>query len=690
MTGRVQKRQHLTSIYDSPSPQPSNPRSCVSCHRRKVRCDRYVPCKNCVKAGWTCTYPSIQRGRSEKAPSLQDVTDRLERVESLLLKHLEKQSTYDQRDAGAGGTLLKAPDLQSMAKEQPGRPWEVLLRDGERDQYVNNSNLHDLLPDKDHMKPPVSFASGGVTASSLGTFNLNIGVASPGKFDFSSDASEFHPNPQLALNLWATYVRKVDPVLKILHIPTSQSVVIGIILKPTSANPSQVALVFAIYFASVTSLDDIEAASILPESKNTLLDRFKAGLNQALMQADFLNKPELLSLQALAIFLTCLRVHDAGRGVWILNGIAIRLAQSIGLHRDGRSLNLSVFESELRLRLWWHFCLLDSRSPEDHGFELTVDILNQGPRLPLNVNDDQLCPSMTAMPRESETWTEMTFSLSQIQGARLLHPILGTREESSAETLAAKRRTIEDHTKWTRQKYLLDDNASDPLHASASHHYSTACAKMEFILQLREEIYFHRQESSSGRSDNEIRPSFKTACHVLERSKVLLNGQISKQFAWLFKTYTQWYALAYTLRCLTVWPCVPEAEQTWNTINEIFASVPQFRSHSDPLSGDTGNSSIWRCLMLLRAQALRARTESHPDPTSGLHQEDINATAMPQQTQEFAAFSRESSMTEEVVIGQTLGTITDWGQCILPADYSTPFLPEWDAVINGNFYSGIP
>lgn len=149
----------------------------------------------------------------------------------------------------------------------------------------------------------MSSDSGDARAPFLGTFNLNIGVASPANFDFSSEASQFHPNSQLALNLWATYVRKVDPVLKILHIPTSQSGVIGTILDPGSANPSQTALAFAIYFAAVTSLDDLETSNILPENKITLLDRYKAGLNQALMQADFLSKPELLSLQALAIFL---------------------------------------------------------------------------------------------------------------------------------------------------------------------------------------------------------------------------------------------------------------------------------------------------------------------------------------------------------------------------------------------------
>lgn len=147
MTGKVQKPRHRSSTRETSPAQPLQPRSCVSCNRRKVRCDRSVPCRNCAKAGWTCEYPSPQQGRSEKAPSLQDVTDRLERVETLLLKQLEKQSPDDQLHTGAGNTLPEAPDLRPATKKDSGRPWEVLLRDGERVQYVNNSNLHDLLPD---------------------------------------------------------------------------------------------------------------------------------------------------------------------------------------------------------------------------------------------------------------------------------------------------------------------------------------------------------------------------------------------------------------------------------------------------------------------------------------------------------------------------------------------------------------
>jgi hypothetical protein len=100
------------------------------------------------------------------------------------------------------------------------------------------------------------------------------------------------------------YVKSVDPVLKILHIPTVQSTVIATIVDPRSARSSTVALTFAIYFAAVTVLchdsnnDPIE----LPCEQMTLLKRYKMSLDRLLMVPELMNQPEMTALQALAIY----------------------------------------------------------------------------------------------------------------------------------------------------------------------------------------------------------------------------------------------------------------------------------------------------------------------------------------------------------------------------------------------------
>lgn len=115
----------------------------------------------------------------------------------------------------------------------------------------------------------------------------------------ASDVLEFYPDTKLALQLWNVYVKSVDPVLKILHVPTVQSTVISAILEPRSAPSSTVALAFAIYFAAVTAIchhnnnDPID----LHYDKTMLLKRFKISFDRLLLVTDLMNQPEMTALQ---------------------------------------------------------------------------------------------------------------------------------------------------------------------------------------------------------------------------------------------------------------------------------------------------------------------------------------------------------------------------------------------------------
>ncbi|CRK13387.1 hypothetical protein BN1708_010785, partial [Verticillium longisporum] len=98
-------------------------------------------------------------------------------------------------------------------------------------------------------------------------------------------------------------------------------------------------------------------------------------------------------------------------------GLVIRAAQSIGLHRDGKMLGLSPFESEIRRRLWWYIVCRDGRAAEDYGLEnmrrMTPGCA-AGIDMPLNVHDSDLYPEMDELPPNRPGWTSMTLSLIAI------------------------------------------------------------------------------------------------------------------------------------------------------------------------------------------------------------------------------------------------------------------------------------
>ena len=65
------------------------------------------------------------------------------------------------------------------------------------------------------------------------------------------------------------------------------------------------ALMFAMYFAAITSLTPQECMTEFGEQKTELLARYRYGTEQALVQADILNSMEMVTLQALVIYLVC-------------------------------------------------------------------------------------------------------------------------------------------------------------------------------------------------------------------------------------------------------------------------------------------------------------------------------------------------------------------------------------------------
>ena len=117
--------------------------------------------------------------------------------------------------------------------------------------------------------------------------------------------SSLHPTQAIAVKLWNIYIDNVESCagLKLLHIPTDQLRVYSLIDNPSGAPLDNLALVFAVYYASTIFLDDSQAQLTLGEDKLSCLLRFKTGLEQALAHGNFLDYPTLTGLLALAIYL---------------------------------------------------------------------------------------------------------------------------------------------------------------------------------------------------------------------------------------------------------------------------------------------------------------------------------------------------------------------------------------------------
>lgn len=85
---RSPNRIHKANASTSLSPISNtglNPRSCVTCRRRKVKCDKKPKCTNCVKGNIECTYPSPGRApRKPRKPQDSELLERLRKLEGVV------------------------------------------------------------------------------------------------------------------------------------------------------------------------------------------------------------------------------------------------------------------------------------------------------------------------------------------------------------------------------------------------------------------------------------------------------------------------------------------------------------------------------------------------------------------------------------------------------------------------------
>jgi len=278
--------------------------------------------------------------------------------------------------------------------------------------------------------------------------------------------------------------------------------------------------------------------------KDYLLKQYRFAVEQALARAGFLNTKEIVTVQAFVLFLICVRRHDDTRFVWSLTGLAIRIAQSLGLHRDGSKFYLSPFDTEMRRRLWWQVCILDVRASEDHGSDPSLIEQSFDTKPPLNINDSDMDPTMTDPPTPREGVSEMTFCLIRYEICTLVRKLSYTPPGEGPYNTAAREWTLEDKEqliKETAEKlentYLQHCQDAGPLYWVAATVARLVTAKMSLIV-YHPLIRPGKPESLSQDVRDRL---FMASIEIIEYTRVLESEASTHQWGWLFQTYIQWH-----------------------------------------------------------------------------------------------------------------------------------------------------
>ncbi|KAI1479184.1 fungal-specific transcription factor domain-containing protein [Daldinia eschscholtzii] len=633
----------------APRPQ-SKPLSCTNCRARKLKCSRENPCVHCTRSGAECIFPTRKRMRKPRTNKNSELLQRLSRLESIVgkvsaaglggvnLAELVQDASAGPSTAKPGsGAAVKSPAVSGTEDD-----WKKALRDSKASRYLSGEFWSSLCLEVEGLRQALESSTEsenevpqGDTPESVANDNSSSSASalSPGMLlgnspRISYDSLE-HPSPQHILLFTNIFFTNVDMILKILHRPTIREDLYSLAHSPETARaqltPEKEALFFSIYYAAVASISASECLVQLGRRREELLQLYASAVEYLLVRADYLNSTSLETLQALTLYVACVRCTPEGsRTSWALVSLPIRLAQALDLHHESSNAHLSPFQAEMRRRLWWQLIVLDIRASEDRGTNTIVARDSYDTRLPLNINDDDFGPESLSPLVERQGPSDMTFYLCTARCSGLFLAVEHAQDAPGIEDSGPPSKGVEETLRHAQSLESQFVAGADPNHAPS---YLASIMVRLVILKLWLMVQYplhprRRPQASSisrqggagigtgeGAAANVFphEATLRTAISIVELNDHLATGPYGQRFSWWAHTYVQWHPLAVALAELCTQTRGELVDRAWHTVEDVFPKWSE-------VIADTKSGTLWRPIRKLYKKAKAARLASTTTP----------------------------------------------------------------------------
>lgn len=389
--------------------------SCAECRRLKLKCDKTVPCSSCKRRGCSAICPngSLTTGQgtrfvladTEKLhQKIAQMSDRIRQLEDALsivqsgpgeqhpLLHrdlLDIKSIIDLHAAVDEETTGKSkPEVDDDSQYIESFGTLAIRDDGAATFYGPSAGSESLLIGESAVSPTPGFSPGDRTQHST-TEHLPSGVKHLSKsfplapvFNDEVDLDyliQHHLPPwHRARHLSELYLQQapwffgavtkrqlMEENLPLWYAEASDLIYLGSVAPPvTSGNdaltkgPHELALMFVIFcFGALTDY------RLPPAPDNEEADMYFQLTRAALNLEPVLDRPPsvatIQTLALLAIYQGLCSGENSIESTWGIFGLATKLAQSIGLHRDCARWQLSPQEVQKRRALFWELFITD-------------------------------------------------------------------------------------------------------------------------------------------------------------------------------------------------------------------------------------------------------------------------------------------------------------------------------------------
>lgn len=237
-----------------------------------------------------------------------------------------------------------------------------------------------------------------------------------------------------------------------------------------------------------------------------------------------------------------LRARSDAQTLWMMTGLAVRSAQRLGLHREKALRSFSVFEAEMRRRLWWQIIMLES-----HAAKLCGVIAHAGPgfpwdaKRPMNINDGDLHPDMREAPKEHVGVTEMLLCSTRYEiGAFNIAHANNTGPTTSVECVDAE---IERLRQSLEDRLLKFCDPAIPLHFMALNIAKGALCRMRLAARLP---HVHAAKDADLPPD-ERDMLFRLCLELVEQANAVTTSQSVQKYQWHVNPFFPLDALVFML-----------------------------------------------------------------------------------------------------------------------------------------------
>ncbi|KAG5659594.1 hypothetical protein KAF25_002153 [Fusarium avenaceum] len=539
--------------------------ACTICARRKVKCDKQLPCSNCRKAQTQCSYEAPQPPKPRKRAADEDLLARIAQYEQLMR---ENGIDYTQHaNVWVPSTLTpKSEKAASVVDELPAAEETELCLWSRLSPELKYPPLLSLRHRDDpylHPLPPLHTML----------------------FDCEARVHELHPEPKQIYFLWQKFVDAINPLIKIVHVPTLQKRILDAVWDPINISKPLAALMFSIYTISVTAMSPEECMASFNQERGTLLTRYRSGTVRALAEADFLSTRDLEVLQALVLFVFA---NPESEIASTLTATAIRISQIMGLHKVDSDTKLSFFEKEMRVRIWWQIKGLDFRVRVASTPGMKSEKFDFGDqRIPFNINDADLHPDMLEPQVEYQGPTEMLCVLMKFATTKWLgsspkaikvFECMAPGFSKSQVSMKVENEVISELEAVFEEKYLSKLDRCVPFHDLTYVMAKLVHARLRFKLHHpRGRTAFGEGDAYMSKEESDI--LFNAALSFVELVQVGFKSKFSSQlFTHLSSTY-QIDAYIHVISELRRRCSGPRIDQAWKLVDDLYADHPELIDH---------------------------------------------------------------------------------------------------------------